>query len=155
MTMANRRRASPDAPGGSMGDVLDSLREEGHLSDRRYRAGMAFLAELQASHGQSAGLVGQLAEKVDTGATQRLWPSGGSRGIVALDARLNRLRRHERELMSWLVQHKERNRGSLADLGRIDSGYQTVRTGRAYAAGRIAALLDTLAEEYFGAEQPA
>ena len=53
-------------------------------------------------------------------------------------------------MVAWGPQ--ERNRGSLADLGRVDSGYCTVKTGRAYAAGRIASLLDTLAEEYLGAE---
>lgn len=135
-----------------MGDVLDSLREDGHLSDRRYKAGMLFLADLQAAHGSSDGLVGQTAEKVDNGVRERLRPPGGPSGIAALDQRLNRLRKHERELMGWLVQHKERNRGSLADLGRVDSGYRTVKTGRAYAAGRVASLLDTLAEEYLGAE---
>jgi hypothetical protein len=135
-----------------MGDVLDSLREDGHLSERRYKAGVLFLADLQAVHGSSDGLVGQTSEKVDTGVRERMRPPGGPCGIVALDQRLNRLRKHERELMGWLVQHKERNRGSLADLGRVDSGYRTAKTGRAYAAGRIASLLDTLAEEYLGAE---
>jgi hypothetical protein len=133
-----------------MGDVLETLHQEGRLTDRRYRAGMLFLADLQATHGDSSGLVGQIGEKVQAGVRERLAPPGGPRGIADLDGRLNRLRRHERELMGWLVRHKERNRGSLADLGRVDAGYVTVKTGRAYAAGRISALLDTLAEEYLG-----
>jgi hypothetical protein len=135
-----------------MGDVLDTLKEDGHLSERRYRAGMLFLADLQAAHGSSDGLVGQASEKVDSGARERLRPPGGPSGIAELDGRLNRLRRHERRLMEWLIRHRELNRGSLADLGRMDSGYATVKTGRAYAAGRIASLLDTLAEEYLGPE---
>ncbi len=148
--MSNRRQASPDAPGGSMGDVFEDLRTEKHISARQYQAAMLFLGDLGAAHGRSGGLVGSTTEKVQTGARERIWPPGGPRGIVALDQRLNRLRRHERRLMEFLIKHRELARGTLSDWGRVNSGYRTAKTARAVAVGRIGALLDTLADEYLG-----
>jgi hypothetical protein len=115
-----------------------------------------FLAELRGAHGTSAGLVSETAERVDAGVRQRLCPPGGPSGTLpALDARLNRLRSHERRLMAYLIRHRELVRGGLSDFGRTHSGYKTARTTRAFAVGQIAALLDTLAEEYLGPEQAA
>lgn len=135
-----------------MSDVISDLHTEGHITPRQFRAAVAFLCDLQASHGSSGGLVGEVAERVQTGVRARLWPPGGPAGIVALDQRLRRLRPHERRLMAFLVTHSELARGSLSDFGRTHSGYQTARTTRAVTVGRIGALLDTLAEEYLGPE---
>ena len=148
--MSNRRRASPDAPGGSMGDVLEDLRQEGHLTQRQYQACVLFLRDLQAYHGDSAGLVGQVSERVSMSNRPRVRPSGGP-SISHLDSLLGGLRPHERELMAYLVKGREQLRGTLADFGRLHSGYQTMRTARAVAVGRIGALLDTLVDEYLGA----
>jgi hypothetical protein len=43
-------------------------------------------------------------------------------------------------------------RGTLSDLGRQRSGYATQKTARAFAVGRVSALLDTLADQYLGVE---
>jgi hypothetical protein len=131
-----------------MSDVISDLHTEGHLTPRQFRAAVAFLGDLRGVHGRSAGLVGEMAEKVDSGCRTRLGPSGGPSGIFALDQRLNRLRGHERRLMEYLIKHRELARGSLSDFGRLHSGYKTARTTRAVAIGRIGALLDTLADEY-------
>jgi hypothetical protein len=135
-----------------MGDVLDDLAAEGHLSTRQYRAVVLFLADLRAYHGRSDGLVGQTTEKVDSALREQICPPGGPRGIVELDNRLNRLRPHERRTMRDLVICREKPRGTLSDLGRLLSGYKTAKTTRAVMVGRIGALLDTLAEEYLGPE---
>ena len=134
-----------------MGDIIDALKEEGHLSRRQHQAGVLLLRDLRAYHGQSDGLVGQTAEKVDSGSRARLWPPGGP-CIVALDARLNRLRPHERRLMAWLIRQRELPRGMLRDLGRDVSGYTDRIPARAVAVGRIGALLDTLADDYLGVD---
>jgi hypothetical protein len=136
-----------------MGDVLEDLRSEGHLSARQHRAMALFLRDLQANHGTSEGVVGLLAERVQSSTRSRLWPPGGSSGgLAALDALLYGLRPHERRLVAFLVKHREEARGTLSDFGRVHSGYKTPRTTRAVAIGRIGALLDTLADEYLGPE---
>lgn len=148
--MSNKRRPSPNAPGGSLPDILSDLLDEGHLSPRLARAAMALIRDLQAPHGRSAGLVGSTAEKIQTGLREPLWPSGGPRGIVAFDERINRLWQHERQWMAELVKSRESARGSLADLGRQRSGYKTAKTTRAVAVGMTVAFLHSLAEIYFG-----
>ncbi len=154
--MGNRRRPSPNAPGGAMGDMISDLHGEGHISARQLRAALAFLNDLHAWHGSSEGLVmGDMQDRVQLCRGARLWPPGGSSSasLAALDARLNRLRGHERRLMASLVKCRELARGSLSDLGRQLSGYKTARTTRAVMVGRIGALLDTLADEYLGPER--
>jgi hypothetical protein len=54
--------------------------------------------------------------------------------------------------MANLVKMRELTRGSLADFGRTRSGYKARRDQIAVSIGRIGALLDTLADEYLGAE---
>lgn len=133
-----------------MGDVLEDVRE--HLTDRQWRAGLLFLRELQKHHGQSAGLVSSISEKIDLSHKARLRPPGGP-SIAALDARMHRLRPHERTLMAYLIKQRELVRGGLADFGRQHSGYAQVKTQRAYVTGLIAAMLSTLADEYFGPQE--
>lgn len=131
-----------------MGDVISDLHNEGHISPRQFRAVVCFLSDWQAYHGHSGGLVGQLAEKVQTAPREPLWPPGGPVGIVEFDRRLNRLRPHERTLLRFLVTHREKARGTLSDLGRQISGYKTAKTTRAVVVGRVGALCDSLAEIY-------
>lgn len=149
--MSNRRQPTPNAPGGSMSDVVAGLMM--HLTARQRHAVGLFLRDLQAHHGRSDGLVGEMSPKVQTGVRERLRPPGGPLGIVELDERLNRLRPHERRLMGWLIKHRELVRGTLADLGRSHSGYKARRDQVAVSVGRIGALADTLADEYLGAEK--
>lgn len=146
--MSNRKRPAPDAPGGSFPDVISDLHSEGHISARGFRAAVLFLSDLRAAHGSSGGLVSQLSDKVQTGARELLWPPGGPVGIAEFDRRVNRLRPHERQLLAFLVKHREHARGTLADLGRQISGYKTAKTMRAVVVGRVGALCDSLAELY-------
>jgi hypothetical protein len=150
--MTNRRRPAPNAPGGPLEDIFEDLRSEGHLTARQHLAGMLLLRDLQAAHGRSAGLVGSPSEKVQTGASERICPPGGLYGIAEMDRRLNRLRPHERRLMSRLVTCREKARGSLPDLGRLLSGYKTAKTTRAVMVGRVGGLLDSVAEIWLGPE---
>ena len=147
-----RRWMVANAPGGSMADVIDDIDMEGHLTSRHRLAATMFMADLQSSHGTSEGVVADTQPRVDTSVRPRFWPVGSPGDIASLDQRLNRLRRHERQLMGHLVKSRELARGSLSDYGRMRSGYQSQKTARAYAVGRVVALLDTLADEYLGPE---
>jgi len=144
--MSNRRCATANAPGGSFGDVMDELKEEGHLTLRQWNAGQLLLVVLQTSHGSSAGIVGQVGDKVDNSTRQPLYPPGGGTGADAVGALLKGLRHHERELFKFLVVHRELPRGSLADWARTRSAYKTNKTCRAMAVGRITGFLDSIAE---------
>jgi hypothetical protein len=112
-----------------------------------------FWRDLTAWYGGSEGLVmGDINDRVQLSRGARMWPPGGSysAALSTFDARLNRLRRHERRLVGWLIKHRELARGTLADFGRTTSAYKTRRDQRAVSVGRIGALLDTLADEYLG-----
>lgn len=138
-----------------MGDLLEDMRLGGHLTPRQHRAAMLFLRDLGAQHGTSAGIVGVVGERVDSGIRPPLCPPGGLIGadLVLLDNRLHGLRRHERWLLGFLVQHRELQRGTLRDLGRLRSGYTDRVAAQGVAVGRIGGLLDTLADEFLGPEQ--
>ena len=149
--MSNRRRATADAPGGSMSDVLEGLKQEGHLTSRQYEAGVLLLALLQASHGNSAGLIGELLDKVDGKAYQPSAPIGGSgSGIRELDHLLKGLRQHEREFFKAMVKLRESSRGALEGWAGTKSSYKTNKTRRSFAVGRATAFLDGVAELIFG-----
>jgi hypothetical protein len=132
-----------------MADLIQDLAAEKHLSPRQLRAAGMFLRELQAHHGHSAGLVMHLSEKIDAGRQARLRPPGGA-SIAALDSRLGKLHQHERVLLAALVRHGEKGKATLSDYGKARSNYQTQRTSKAFATGRVSALLETLADTYFG-----
>src|SRR5688572_17290886 len=101
----NRRKSSPNAPGGLLEDYVELLRLGGHLTTRQSMAAVLFLRALQAPHGTSSGIVGEISERVDAGRRPRLWPPGGSprANIVALDDLMKRLRPHERHLMNFVL----------------------------------------------------
>lgn len=136
-----------------MVDVLTSLVKEGHLTQAQARAGYAFLKDLQKHQGSSDGLVGQVAERVDSSTRSRLAPPDGG-GSDAYAQVLRGLRPHERELLHFLVIHKELPRGSLADWGRLNSAYKTPKTCKAMAVGAIRMMLDSMAALYTVPPQP-
>ena len=59
---------------------------------------------------------------------------------------LKGLRPHERALVKALVTSPERGVVSLSEYGKARSNYATQRTARAYATGRLVAMLETLSE---------
>jgi hypothetical protein len=138
-----------------MVDVLTSLVKEGHLTQAQARAGYAFLKELQQYHGTSAGLVGQVQERVDMTTRSRLAPpDGGGMGTGSIDLIVQGLRPHEQDLLRFLVIHKELPRGSLADWGRQNSGYKTPKTCKAMAVGAVRSMLDSMAAIYGAKPEP-
>jgi hypothetical protein len=147
--MSNRRLPSPSAPGGAFSDAVADLSDQGHLSPRQLRAAHTFLAELQRSHGASAGLVVTISERVDVSRREAQRPPGGA-SIAALDERLHRLRPWERELLKHLAVCGEKPGAALCAYGRARSGYDKQATARAFAVGRLAAVLEGLADQYFG-----
>ena len=86
-------------------------------------------------------------ERIDASRKQWGRPPGGA-SIAQLDQRLGKLHHHERELLKFLTTMRERARANLADYGRGHSGYKTGKTARAFTAGRICGLLDSIADQY-------
>ena len=136
--------------GGSFPDVLNELHKEGHITATQYAAASRFVMDLQRSHGTSDGIVSQTQERVQTSLRERLAPPGGGDvdAFARMDKLLSQLRRHERLILEFLILRRELPRGSLCDLGRQLSRYQTNKTTRAAAVGRIGALLDSVVELY-------
>lgn len=134
--------------GGAMGDVLEGLKKERHITDRQYVVGMCLLEDMRKAHGTSGGLIPQIGERVDTTLRARLFPPGG--GDPDSFARMQRLlaglRQHERELLGFLIVRAELPRGSLADWGRGRSAYAHGRSARAFTTGQISSALSSLAE---------
>lgn len=132
-----------------MGEVIQALFKEGHLTPRQCAAGVAFLTDLQWGGGSSSGMVLDLDRTKGSG-RQPLYPPGGYESERHLRCRevLTRLRGHERDMLKFLVTHREKARGTLADWGRQRSAYTTAKTARARAVGEVAALLESIAELY-------
>jgi hypothetical protein len=63
-----------------------------------------------------------------------------------MDRLLSKLRGHERELLGYLIVKRELPRGSLADRGRVKSGFEHNRSARAFTTGQIVSLLDSVVE---------
>jgi hypothetical protein len=126
---------------------LEELREEGHLSLRQYQAGVMLLRMLQTWHGTSRGFARWVVERIDNGNYEEALEHRASKAHLGqLDNLLKGLRSHERELLKFLVVHRELPRGSLADWGRQHSGYKTNKTRRAVIVGRVTGFLDSVAE---------
>jgi hypothetical protein len=150
-SLKDRQNAQIDwMAGGAMGDVVDELYKEGHVSDVEYVACCRFLDDLRRSHGTSDGIVSQVCERVQTSRRERLAPPGG--GDPDAFARVTRfldgLPQHQRAWINFLIVKREVARGSLSDLGRIFSGYKTNKTTRAFATGRVTAIVASIAESY-------
>lgn len=137
--------------GGCLGDVLVELRKEGHISDQQYALACCLLRDMRKAHGNSNGIVASfMQERVQTSTRNRDRPPGGGDpdAFRRMDAVLHGLRRHERDVLAYLICRRELPRGSLSELGRGRSAYKTQKTMRAAAVGRIGALLDSIAEVY-------
>jgi hypothetical protein len=141
--MSNRRAAHPGAPLGPLPDIFDDIAE--HLQPRTRRAASLLVAAVQAHHGNSGGLVTNISEKVDVGRVARLRPPGGQ-STDLMEKLLHGLRRHEREMIKALVVSPERGVASLTAFGRSRSSYDSQKTARSYAVGRLVAMLETLSE---------
>ncbi len=139
--------------GGSMAETVLSLHDSGRLSGRQLMAAQRYLDDVTAYHGSSG--VGGYAERVQTSlAVRNKPPAGWTHAHVRCQQTLDRLREHERQVLAWLVTRRERGRSSLADLGRQVCGYEDRSMAIAAATARIQALLDSLAEHYFGKTTP-
>ena len=136
--------------GGAMGDVVDELHREGHVSDAHYVASCRLLEDMRRSHGTSDGIVGQVCERVQSSRRERLAPPGGGDpdAFARMTRLLDGLAGHERRLLNFLIVQRELARGSLSDLGRMSSGYKTNKTTRAFAVGRVMSLLASIHEVY-------
>jgi hypothetical protein len=136
--------------GGSMGDVMAELHREGHIKAEDYVAVCWLLEDMRASHGTSAGIVGEVCEKVQTSLRERMCPPGGGDpdAFDRMSRVLDRLRAHERDLLRVLVVQRELPRGGLSDMGRLRSAYRTNKTTRAFAVGMIASLASSIAQLY-------
>jgi hypothetical protein len=89
----------PNLPGGALGEVVADVAQ--HLTQRHQTAAALFLEDLRRYHGYSAGLVTNIAEKIDAGRSERLRPPGGE--PADYDKRLKQLRPHERRLLTQLT----------------------------------------------------
>lgn len=136
--------------GGAVGDVVEELRKEGHISDRQYVAVCRLLEDMRRAHGTSAGIVPEYGERVQTSVRPRGRPPGGGDpdAFNRMDRLLGSLREHERRMLGYLIVKKELPRGSLADYGRQASGYKHNRAARAFATGKIRSLLESIEELY-------
>ena len=106
-----------------MPDILEELDQDGHLTPRQRQAAALILRHLRASHGSSNGVVGEIAEKVDTSRQPPAWPAGSDGAPIGiLDGMLRGLRLHERELVAFsngsVRCGGRRRHGALARSGR-------------------------------------
>jgi len=134
-----------------MGDVLEQLHREGHISDKLYVVAARLLEDMRRAHGTSGGIVTlELSERVQSSTRPRWRPPGGGDpdAFSRMDSVLGRLHAHERETMAYMIKARELPRGRLADRGRQVSGFEHSRSASAYMTGRICSLLESIAELY-------
>jgi hypothetical protein len=140
--MSNRTRGGRPA---GLGYVVDDIRKEAsHLTVSQYEAAKLIMAYMAGGWGSSEGLVGQIGTKVDCSTVARLYPpSGGGHLDERTAQQLRGLRQHEIELISRIAFGRGR---CLEEYGMVNSGYKTNKTARAFAIGRVTALLESVAE---------
>ena len=135
------------AAGGALGEIIDDLRREGHLTDDLYAAGGRLVHDMTRCHGSSSAWgVGAYGERIGRG-------DGVSRradfdAFQRMAAVLARLREHERTLLAFCILSRELERGKLADWGRKASSYKTRQQCKAFAVGQIRSMLETVADAY-------
>jgi len=136
--------------GGALGDTLEELYKDGHISGLQYATASKFLHDLRTSRGSSEGVVGVVEERVQSSTRSRIAPPGAHANAAQRRTAhvLKQLRDHERETLHFLIMRREMARGGLSDLGRIRSNYQTQKTTRAAATGLVRALVATIVEVY-------
>lgn len=137
--------------GGSLGDILEDLAKEGHLTQGQMRAILMFLYDLRTHHGSTGSLVGTIDDRVNTSFRVSQMPQG-IRNVESFD-RLTKLFRslheHERDFLSFLVRSRELPRGSLGDWGRTHSAYNNAKQSRAFAIGQVRSLAQSIAERVY------
>lgn len=140
--MSNRTRAGRPA---GLGYVVDDIRKEAsHLTVYQYQAAMLIMQHMSGGGGSSEGLVGQMADKVDCSTVARIAPPNPGGWVDERTSReLRGLRQHEIELISRIAFGRGR---CLEEYGMVNSGYKTNKTARAFAIGRVTALLESVAE---------
>lgn len=137
--------------GGSLGDVLEDLAREGHLTQSQMRAILLFMYDLKTHHGSTAGLVGKLDERVSTSFNFSRLPQGvrNVESFARLSKLFQSLHAHERDFLSFLVRSRELPRGGLGDWGRMHSAYSNAKQSRAFAVGQVRSLAQTIAEAVY------
>lgn len=140
--MSNRKRVA--GPSG-LGYVIDDIQKEAsHLTTYQKLAAALVMQHMCGVVGSSDGLVGQLSTKVDCSTRPRALPPNPHGYINEQVARaVSNLRDHEKELLRRMAGGRGR---CLSDYGKVKSGFKVNRTARAFAIGRVSALLDTVAE---------
>jgi hypothetical protein len=133
--------------GGAMGEAVEELRKEGHVSEPQWMACRRFLEDLRRLHGSSAGIVPLYQERVQTSVRARSRPPGGGDpdAFARVTRVLNSLHPHERNTLGYLIVRKELPRGSLADFGRLYSAYKQNKTAKAFSTGVVQSLLASIA----------
>ena len=135
--------------GGGLPDIVRELHRDRHLPARLVQAACHLVADMARCHGSSGGLVSSHGVRVDGGSGDRdLGPVADVDAWQRMSRVLSSLRPHERELLTWCIVSGELERGSLADWGRQLSAYSTPRTARAFAAGQIRSMLETVGAGY-------
>lgn len=136
--------------GGSFQDLIQTLLKEGHITDDLYVAGCRLVRDMQRSSGCSDGLIARYGAQVDCakGDGGMLGASYDRDAFRRMETVLRGMRTHERMLFQSLALSRERARGSLADIGRQSSRYGTSKTAKAFAAGQVRSLLQTIHELY-------
>ncbi len=141
--MSNRTRVGNKKPSGLGFVINDIQREEKHLTIYQRDAALLLMAYMEATGGSSAGLVGRMADKVDCSTVQRSHPPGGGELDERWARLLRSLHKHELELITRIAHGRG---GCLEQLGKVKSSFKANRTARAFAIGRVTALLDSVVE---------
>ena len=143
--MSNMARAGKKPAG--LGFIIEDIRKEAsHLTQDQYMAALHIIRYMEglAGVGSSDGLVGQMQDKVDCSTKARTFPPIGSGYMDERTARqIRQLRQHEIALLTRIAHGRG---GALEEYGKINSSYKVNRTARAFAIGRVTALLESVAE---------
>lgn len=140
--------------GGGLRDIANKLYKERNLSGENLVAFAKLTKDMQESHGSSNGLVTSFCDVVSgAGVGKFAFASLPEvRAFERLERVLAGLHPHERQLLGYLITHKEKSRGTLSDYGRTQSTYGQNKTARAFAVGRVSALAHSIREQYALAE---
>lgn len=136
--------------GGAFASIVSELYKKGRITPRQARAAQMFLNDLTAYHGSTG--TGGYGERVDTSRKPGGKLSGWTQAHINAQAILDKMWRHERRTLEYLITNREKQRPSLADFGREAFGYTEPHAAAAAAIAKIGCLLDSIAEHYLGME---